>query len=467
MTLRTMRAPRVNRRAFLFGAGGIAIGLPFLEGLQERSAWAAGSTPRFGLFICTANGVVQGQSGEPERFWPAQVGPLTPENLRAVADERCTGLLADHADRLLIVRGVHYPSAGTGCSHAQGLVQCLTGRAPGGPTNNYATSTGPSIDTLISDALNPTGVGPLTLYSGMKSGYINEKLSFSAAGRVRAAEGNPYNVYQRLVGLVPTEDDLAMAVALKRKSVNDFVRAELNDLRQRSDLSQADRERLDQHFDSIREIEVTMTDMARACTDGRLDVAAIEALRSGDAFRRDGQIEEVAKLHMELVALAFACNATRVATLQIGDGTDGTHYTIDGQRVERFHWISHRVESDGGSGTPIPQALEWHASIDRIRMSTFRHLLERWSTYSTESGPLLDHAFAMWTNQLATGPSHSFRNLPVVIAGRAGGALRQAQYVDAGGATNDRLLNALLQAAGADPATSGIGDGQVLDALLT
>ena len=459
-------AKRLDRRSFLVGAGGIAIGLPFLEGLQERSAWAEGDAPTFGLFICTANGVVQAQNGEPERFWPAKVGPLTSENLAAVADERCTGLLADYADRLLIVRGVQYPGPGTGCSHAQGLVQCLTGLAPGGPTSNYATSTGPSIDTLISDAVNPTGVGPLTLYSGMKSGYINEKLSFSAAGRVRAAEGNPYNVYQRLVGLIPTEDELALTLARKRKSVNDFVRAELAELRQRSDLSQADRERLELHFDSIREVEVTMTDMARACTDGRLDMETMEALRSGLAFRQDGQIEVVAKLQMELVALAFACNATRVATLQIGDGTDSTHYTIDGQRVERFHWISHRVESDGSTGAVIPQALEWHAAIDRIRIETFRHLLDRWSLYSTGSGPLLDHAFAMWTNQLATGPSHSFYNLPIIIAGRGGGALRQGQYIDAGGATNDRVLNALLRAAGGDPATGGIGDGDVLDAML-
>ena len=44
----------VNRRAFLYGAGGIAIGLPFLEGLPERSAWAAGAEPVFTLFMCAA-----------------------------------------------------------------------------------------------------------------------------------------------------------------------------------------------------------------------------------------------------------------------------------------------------------------------------------------------------------------------------------------------------------------------------
>jgi hypothetical protein len=61
----------------------------------------------FGLFICTANGVVQQWSNEPERFWPTSVGALTTGSMEGFAAQRCTGLLADYADRLLIVRGVN------------------------------------------------------------------------------------------------------------------------------------------------------------------------------------------------------------------------------------------------------------------------------------------------------------------------------------------------------------------------
>ena len=64
-------------------------------------------------------------------------------------------------------------------------MQCLTGMAPTGSANK-ATSTGESVDTTIAKLVNPTGVEPLTLYSGMKEGYIDEKLSFSSAGQVRA-----------------------------------------------------------------------------------------------------------------------------------------------------------------------------------------------------------------------------------------------------------------------------------------
>jgi hypothetical protein len=442
----------VNRRAFLRGAGTLGVALPFLEGLPSRSAWAQSENPVFGLFICTANGVVQQYADEPERFWPTTLGALTKEGMLDFADERCTGILADYAERLLIVRGVNYPAALTGCGHAQGLVQCLTAKAPTGSAQN-ATSTGPSADTVIAQALNPPGVEPLTLYSGMKQGYIDEKLSFSAAGQVRAAEGNPYNVYQRLVGLLDpsTGEPTGMAdqLALRRKSVNDLIRGELTALLGRPELSKADKERLDLHFTTIRDVETTMTGMGLSCTGDGLDLAAIEAMNTGSAFSQNGQIEEVAKLHMELVALTFACNENRVATLQIGDGTDQTRYTIDGQVVERFHWVSHRVQSDGSSGAAIPEALGWHIAIDRIRMNTLKHLLDKWSEYATPAGTLLDHAFALWTSHVAVGPSHGFNNLPVIIAGSAGGYLKQGAYVDAGGVTNDKLLNTLIASTGA------------------
>ena len=65
------RRKAINRRAFLYGAGTIAIGLPFLEGLPERSAWAADAQPIFTFFLCAACGV------EPKRFWPGSTGALS------------------------------------------------------------------------------------------------------------------------------------------------------------------------------------------------------------------------------------------------------------------------------------------------------------------------------------------------------------------------------------------------------
>jgi hypothetical protein len=437
----------------------LGIGLPLLEGMSERSAWGqeAGLAPVFGLFICTANGVVQETRNEPEKFWPDAVGPLTTASLQASAADRATGLLADHADHLLMVRGINYPFRNNGCGHALGLVQALTGASPSGDAQN-AVATGISADTLISDELNPAGVEPLALYAGEKRGYINEKLSFRAPEQVRAAEGNPWNVYQRLAGLTPSAGmsaggpeaaGLAERLVLRRRSVNDLVREELNALIGRPALSLADRQRLDLHFTSIRDLEQNMLALGLSCSADGLDLQAMEAIGSGRAFRQaNDTIEDVAKMQIDLAAFAFACNATRVATLQIGDGTDHTRYTIDGVQSERFHWISHRQTSDSNNGDPIANAMELHAAIDRIRIATFKHALDRFAQYATPSGSLLEQGFALWTNHVAVGPSHSFNNLPIIIGGSAGGFLRQGQYVDAGGVTNNRLLNTLITANG-------------------
>jgi hypothetical protein len=461
---------RINRRAFLRGAGGVAIALPFLEGLPARSAFAALSpNPVFGFFICTANGVVQRDGSDPERFWPMATGAIDTAKLAAATD-RCTSILAEHASRLLFVRGVNYPFGSTGCGHASGIVQTLTASQPTG-SNNNAVSSGESVDTTIARLVNPAGVTPLTLYSGLKEGFINEKLSFSAAGQVRAAEGNPYNVYKKLMGVVtPGGNTMLDQLVKRRKSANDLVRAELNALRTRSDISSADRLRLDQHFTSIRDLENTMTGMAMQCSTAGLDINAITALNTGSAFRQNGKIEEVARLQMDLVGLAFSCNQTRVATLQIGDGTDHTNYVIDGVKTDKFHYISHRAATDGVGGTPIANAVELHAKIDRIRMETFKYLLDRWKTYTTPNGPLLDNAFAMWTSHVAAGPSHSFRNLPIIIAGSGGGYLKQGQYVDAANASNAKLLTTLVTAAGGrtngGPYTSFANAGSVLSQMV-
>jgi hypothetical protein len=445
---------RPGRRAFLRTVGGLGIGLPFLEGLAERSAFAqdaAAAAPTFGMMICTANGVVQAFRQEPEKFWPTDLGPLTTAGMQAFAADRATGLLADYASKLLIVRGVNYPFSNRGCGHALGLALCLTAAETAGDAQN-AVATGISADTLIASELHPAGVEPLALYAGRKGGYIDEKLSFRAPNQVRAAEGNPWNVYQRLMGLVQPDTGASTGeadrLALRRRSVNDLVREELNSLMNLSSLSSEDRNRLDLHFTSVRDIENNMLSMA-ACTAERLDVPALQAMNEGSAFRRtDNTIEDVAKLQIDLAAFAFACNASRVATLQIGDGTDGTRYTVNGVQAERFHWISHRQTSDSNNGEPIANAVEVHTEIDRMRMLTFKHLLDRFSSYSMPNGTLLDASYALWTSHVAIGPSHSFNNLPIIIAGGAGGFLRTGQYVDAGGVGNNLLLNTLITANG-------------------
>ncbi len=457
-------SPRIHRRSFLRGAGAVTIGLPFLEGLPMRSAWAADDPPVFSLFIVAACGVVG------SRFFPNATGPLTSASLAAMPD-KATSVLAPHADNLLFIKGINFPMANvTGCGHAQGLCQALTAAPSQGSAQN-AFATGVSADMVIAKAVNPNAADPLTLYAGnKKNGYIAERISFKGggAGQVRPADDNPYTLYAKLVGLAQpgnATDPSAAELITTRKSVNDFVRTELNTLLRSSKLSTADRHRLEQHFDSIRDTEQTMGNMAATCSANGLSMSELEALKSGLAFRTNGMIEDVAKLHMELVALAFACNFNRVATLQHGDGTDATKYNVpaNANLGWPFHHLSHRVESDSATGSN-PTAEQAHAEIDVVRMKTLLHGLDAFSARG-----LFDKSFILWTNHVADGPSHSFRNVPHIIAGNAGAYLKQGAYLDAGNVTNNRLFNALITAATRDkaPPMESFGAGSGSGALAS
>jgi hypothetical protein len=440
-----------------------------LEGLPQRSAWAADGAPVFSLFIVAANGVVQ------SKFFPSATGELTTASLSGMTD-KATSVLAPHAANLLFVKGVNFPMNGpTACGHAQGLCQALTA-APAGGGGSTAYSNGISADMVIAQAVNAAGADPLTLYAGnRKNGYIAERISFKGAGsgQVRSADDNPYTLYTKLMGLGGdggggATDPLAAELLASRKSVNDLVRGELNGLLGSAALSGDDKQRLQQHFDAIRDTEVKMEEMGEACSQQGLATSKLEALSSGLAFKTDGMIEDVAKLHFELVALAFACNFNRVATLQHGDGTDQTKYAVPSNASLGwpFHHLSHRVQSDSTSGNN-PTAEQAHAEIDVLRMHTLLYGLDQFKARG-----LFDKSFIMWTNQIADGPSHSFRNVPTIIAGDAGGYLKQGAFVDAGNSTNNKLLNTLINAAVRDKMawTENLGQGSGsggLEAIVT
>lgn len=425
---------RLNRRAFLYGLGGVGIGLPFLESAPDRSAWAAGEEPVFALFMGTGNGIIA------DSFWPAELGPLT--NL---SDEvNATGILGEFAEQLIFARGLKYPGPMTTESHGQSYPQMLTGAlyvSSGKPLWNAG---GPSIDVILAPLLNPDGAEPLTLFSGQPSGYIDEAMSWDEAGNLRAVEANPYAVYQRLVGGEGTAPKvLTNAVLVRRQSAIDLARDELLTFQGRANLSRSDHDRLELHLSALRDVEQSLGDVtASTCSPAFLDVAGIEAVK--EAYDEGAMIERVSQLHLELTALAFACNLNHVATLQSGAGVDGTRYDIPNGLGWPFHHISHQVQSDAAAGTN-PLAVQDHIAIDRLRIATLAHGLRQFASHG-----LLDKSILMWTNQFTDGRIGSFGDLPYIIAGNPYGRLKSGQYVDCKNARNGELLTTVAKALGVD-----------------
>lgn len=194
------------------------------------------------------------------------------------------------------------------------------------------------------------------------------------------------------------------------------------------------------------------------------DEAQAIASASGQGTLNDNRIQ-FAKWHMDLLALAFAYDYARAATLQIGDGNDSTEFTVEGQRLPSFHFVSHRIYSDGDEGDVIKGAWDMHHAIDRIFAGLFDHLLTRLDEHG-----VLAQSVAVWCNDLASGPAHGYSNVPYILAGEAGGTLRTGQYVDAGGVTNNQHFNTLLTAVGIEADDGGpvtdFGDPSLTPGLL-
>ena len=404
----------MKRRQFLNGTGGIVFALPFLEGMWAETGMAAENDPgRFAVFVKQGNGVVQ------QKFWPTAVGTLTAQTMgtdRAVSD------LKDYMSQLIVIRGISHPFANDGCDHAFGGAQALTATRPikGNPVNKTRAS-GESLDNLIARTLTP-GIEPLTLFAGAKNNYLDEVLSYRGPGDSRGAEQSPHDVYQRMFGMKNSNGD----PNAMRKGINDFVREQMKALIASPRLSKSDKERLDLHQTSIRDIET-------AIVGSRLPaekVAEMKAMSSNNAYTNS--VPEVAKLHMDLIGIAIASGQVRAATLQIGPGHDSTSYTID---------------SDGADGPAINGAEGMHAKIDRLHGQLFKYLLDVLSSYKFEGKNLLDFGAAVWLNDLADGPSHSHQNVPHVIAGSCGGALKTGTYIDTP-MQNNRFLNTIGTACG-------------------
>jgi hypothetical protein len=440
------------------------LGLPMLECFMPRRAAAQSATRSpFVIIVVGDNGVVQAGatlsgSGEPEKFWPTQTGALSKDGMLADKATRSIGELSDYAEKLLIVRGINLPYNSTGCSHSAADAQLLTAaKITSGSTNCKAM--GISVDTAIATAKNPPGRDPLVLHAGMFSpggtgfdipGYV----SYVTPQQPRVYIDSPYKAYQQIIGVVgnatsgnSADEQAQQQRALRSRSINDILRPQLQALLARPDLSQSDHDRLDQHLTAIRDIEVAISTTTLTIPDA--DVATMKSMdpKPYDQGTRDTAV----KLFMELMAFSAAADYSRVAVLKVGDRIDDHVYTYNGQSA-KFHDVSHRQ---------VPNAVDFHHSIDRMMLNYYKYLLDTVSAYDTPTGPLLDQGVTIWTNQCATG-AHSFSNIPWIQAGTADGFFKQGQFVVVG---SGQQPGGTQDGKGGDASVSGIN--KMLNTLLT
>jgi Protein of unknown function (DUF1552) len=441
----------LSRRRFLRGVAGVSVGLPLLESIAMGPASAqTNSGARFVSFHCSS-GV------DTERFWPA-VGPLD----TAAFTGRGVEALAPYAGRVLIPRGVHGYPVGTWTGHLEGTAQALTAAK----INGSSLADGISIDQVIARQLNPGGREALVLKPGGRdrgSAAFNS-ISYSAPGQLAAAESDPSRAYRGMMGFGAGAANPAQAtdaLLRRRKSVLDLVRGEFTEL-QSIGLSQVDRQKLEQHFQLVRDVEVSIaTGPAGTTSSCEVDPASLAALDGVTAVEQNENFPNMARLHVKVLALALACGYTRSAVLQWGGAVAGSPmYQWDGMNhTYRHHPLSHGTTNDFND-VNVAGYKDMLFAIDRWNVGEFKKLLDALDSYSEGDGrTLLDNTVVLYTNEFSHGQGHTTGDLPMIIAGGAGyfklgqsllinGSRANIAGVDGANGNSNKMLATVLNAVG-------------------
>lgn len=443
----------INRRNFLRGVGGLSLGLPFLESIVLRGVRAQAPPPikRFIVFF-SCNGANLSQ------FWPSNYGALTPGSFAA---SQALSPLADYADKLLIPRGIHMSPRGFGWDpsggddHMKGMGCKLTAQplAAGGDT--YAM--GISVDQEMAKSINPGGRPPMTLRVGTNNNGVLGHISYTGSEQPASSENNPFLAYQDFVGLSNVDEALRTRITSRRESILDLVSEDFSQLKA-SGLSQADQNKLDMHFTAVREVEQGMGGAGLYTCNFDVDKDAELRAIDPNTVNYDSEFKRIGRLHSDVVALATACDYTRVASLQFGSGAGGPVFTWDGMNHQyNHHKLSHGTTLDDG-GELVNGYETMIYDIDRWFAGEYRYLLDRLASYDEGGASVLDNSAVVWMNELSDGKDHDFRDLPYVIAGSCGGYFRTGEYLKVTSqadprndvdAPHNKLLTTFLDAVGA------------------
>ncbi|MEM1228732.1 MAG: DUF1552 domain-containing protein [Planctomycetota bacterium] len=383
----------LSRRALLRG-GGAALALPWLDAMRPAIAKpATRDTPKRFAWVYIPNGVVQ-DAWHPQKTgvdWEMtdSLEPLTPfrKHLNVF-----TGL-----DREF--RG------GTGV-HAQAGCCWLTSSPPtealdgGFPVNT-------SLDQMIARRIGQETLLPsLELscndHTNQKETRYFENIAWYGPGYAAGVQKNPRDVFDRLFG----KPDPRVS------SILDAVLTDAGNL-QRS-LGAADQAKLREYLDSVREIEKQIQKAE--------EHLAIE--KAPPIPRPNGRPDdrgEYLRLMMDLIAIAFQQDLTRVATLVIDPERWDTPRVYHGvfEDAQNHHVLTH---------TKGEEAKEKLKRIDRFHVSQFAHLVSRLSEISDGEGSLLDHSLLTFGSGMGNGTVHDYNDLPIVTAGGLGGAIETGQH---------------------------------------
>jgi hypothetical protein len=227
-----------------------------------------------------------------------------------------------------------------------------------------------------------------------------------AASRTRLepadpAEGSPQNLFNRVFSRVtsdPTKAGQWRRLREQRRTVLDSVIQDFTSLEKR--LGRADAQRLDAHLTAIRDIEKSLD-----------TVGAMGAECKPIAPMSTSDFPTIGKLQMDLIVMAFACDLTRVITFMWEYAAENRTYPfIASPRAPQR--------------LPLRQVRRRPEDHDLVQRPVRLPAGQDEQVPDVAGGTLLDHSLVFWTSEQGNGNNHSKQNMPYILAGSAGGAVK-------------------------------------------
>ncbi len=450
------RARTLSRRTVLRGAG-VAMALPWLEAMAGGSRAMAGvgglagaglrtapSTPVRLAFVFAPNGVNY------PAWAPSGVGRgyELSQTLRPLAGVRShvnviTGLTLDKA---------RANGDGPG-DHARSSASFLTG-AQARKTAGNDIQLGMSVDQFAARQIGDRTRLPsleLGCELGQPTGNCDSGYSCAYSSNISWADEttpvpksvDPARVFERLFG-ADADAERREARLRRRASVLDFVLEDSRRLEGR--LGAGDRQKLDSFQTSVREIERRIQ---TALADGEETPTPPEGYPAPAGVPR--KFSEHVDLMFDMMLLAFRMDLTRVCTFAMAnDGSNRTFPEIDIR--EGHHHLSHHQNNQ--------DMIEKIRRIDRFYLERYVSFIERLAATPEGDGSLLDSCMVMYGCGISDGNRHNHEDLPILLAGRAGGAIDTGRLLAAPRETPlCNLYVSMLERAGCDVASFGDSTG--------
>jgi len=439
---------RLSRRAVLRGAGA-TLALPLLDSMVPALT-ALSQTPaaptrlrRLGVFY-VPNGMSMGY------WWPKREGPVTelPPTLRS---------LNRYKDRVLLLGGLADKPADLmqgGGDHARSAGTFLT-------ATTFKLTTGADVYAAVSmDQVAARELGKHTQLTSLELGIESNAMLGTCDGGSSCAytntiawrtpttplpvERDPRAVFERLFGTSGSTDPAARLARLDRdQTIIDAVAVELDRLQRR--LGPGDRVKMSEYIDSVRDVE------------RRIQTAERQSSRELPVVEEPAGIPEDyathAKLQMDLLALAYQTDLTRVSTFMLAKEVSGRAYPEIGVS-DSHHPLSHHQDEVG--------KLERLHKVNEYHFQQFAYLVEKLAATPEGEGTLLDHTALLYGTGISDSNTHFHDDLPVALVGGQAAGITGGRYIrHPQGTPIANLYLALLDRLGVEVESFGDSTGRV------